>query len=112
MPRKERTAPERGPFQAVRANGVEGRAAVSGGQAPVLIAVLRESDGEVRLTLGVFRGEPALEIRRFEPVTAAKVLMPTRYGLAVAMHHLPELAEALPIAEAKAREMGLLGRAP
>jgi hypothetical protein len=75
----------------------------------IVVATLAKGDGEVRVTLDEYRGCQTIDVRLFEPFTAAKVPMATKRGITLALARLPELARALASAEAKARELGLIG---
>lgn len=75
---------------------------------PIHIAAIAKGEGEVRVTLDEFKGNLTIDVRLFEPFTAAQALMPTKRGLTLGLTKLPQLAAALAAAEAKARELGLL----
>lgn len=76
---------------------------------PILIVSIPRGDGEVRVTLDEYKGARTIDVRLFEPFTAAKVPMPTKKGLTLSVTRLPELARALADAEARARALGLIG---
>lgn len=78
---------------------------------PVTVAAIPKGDGEVRVTLDEFKGCLTIDVRLFEPFSAAQVQMPTRKGVTLGLGKLPDLARALADAEAKARELGLIGGA-
>ena len=63
--------------------------------AATVVATLANGDGEIRVSLDEFRGVRTIDIRLFEPFTPAKVPMPTRRGITLAIGRLPELARAL-----------------
>ena len=76
---------------------------------PIVIASIAKGDGEVRVTLDEFKGNLTIDVRLFEPFSMARAPMPTRKGVTLGLSKLPELARALAVAEARAREMGLIG---
>ena len=75
---------------------------------PIVVAVIPKGDAEVRVSLDEFKGHLTVDIRLFEPFTAAQVPMPTRKGVTIGLGKLPDLAAALADAETRARELGLI----
>jgi hypothetical protein len=108
MTRKEKPAPagnRNGPSQSSLGSGHEEDATFE----PITIAVLRKGDGEVRITLGQYKGRATVDLRFWDASTPGRAPIPTKRGLALGIHRLPELALAIAKAEEKARELGLVG---
>jgi hypothetical protein len=76
---------------------------------PIVIAEIAKGDAQVRIALDEFKGNRTVDVRVFEQFTAAKAYMPTKRGVTLGLAKLPELVRALQDAEAKARELGLIG---
>jgi hypothetical protein len=73
--------------------------------------IRKNSDDELRISLDEFKGHRLLDLRIFSAFTAAKVPMPTKKGVAIAVEKIPALIAALQAAEAKANELGWIGTA-
>jgi hypothetical protein len=67
----------------------------------------RRRNESVRVTLGEYEGHCLINVRVFCTGTDG-IDRPTPKGVAMGIRKLPELAQALVKAEAKARELGLL----
>jgi hypothetical protein len=67
----------------------------------------RRRNESVRVTLGEFEGHCLINVRVYCTGTDG-IDRPTPKGVAMGIRKLPELAQALVKAEAKARELGLL----
>jgi hypothetical protein len=82
--------------------------------APVIIAELDKNRRErVRIALDQWQGHNLIDIRVTAQFgEAADVWAPTKKGLSMNVNMLPALLAALAEAEAKARELGLLGGGP
>jgi len=79
---------------------------------PLAVASLPLGDkAEVRITLDSFRDKARVDIRTWADYQAGPVLTrgPTKKGVSLPIADLPSLALALGAAEAKARELGLIG---
>ena len=78
---------------------------------PVVIANLATNSREtVRVALDAYRGCELVDVRVCVELTASSgVQTPTAKGVSLAVSKLPELAAAFAAAEAKARELGLIG---
>jgi hypothetical protein len=78
---------------------------------PVVIAKFfknRRNNEAVHVTLSEFEGRALINVRVYA-TGADGIDRPTTKGIAMAVGKLPELAQALVKAEAKARELGLIG---
>ena len=75
---------------------------------PILIAEWRKNAREsVRVTLDQFNGIDLIAQRVFYEHAPGET-RPSRKGLSLSVKHLPQLLESLRLAEAKARELGLI----
>ena len=101
----------RGPSQDRLLGGNGGKNSQPSGhtQLPLTVASIAKGEAEVRVTLDEFKGHLTVDVRLFERFSAAAVMMPTKRGVTLGLAKLPDLACALADAEAKAREMGLIG---
>lgn len=79
-------------------------------QLPVTVAIIEKGNDQVRITLDRYMDAPTIDVRIFSPFTMAQVPMPTKRGVTLAIGRLPELVRALQGAEARAMELGLIGR--
>lgn len=79
---------------------------------PVLIATFwkNRAHDAVRVTLKTYEGHNLVDVRQFKPVEGG-THQPTTKGVAMSVQRLPELADAINKALAKARELGLIGAA-
>lgn len=77
----------------------------------VVIATLEKNSREtVRVALDRYRGCDLVDVRVCVELTASSgVQTPTAKGVSLAVCRLPALVAALTAAEAKARELGLIG---
>lgn len=78
---------------------------------PTVIAVLPKNRREsLRIALDQYQGSNLVDLRVVVELSETVGLAtPTRKGVALRVEMLPDLIEALGKAEAKARELGLLG---
>lgn len=78
---------------------------------PTVIAVLPKNRREsLRIALDQYQGSNLVDLRVVVELSETSGLAtPTRKGVALRVEMLPDLIEALGKAEAKARELGLLG---
>ncbi len=78
---------------------------------PTVIATFEKSaKTRVRLALDDYAGHQLVDLRIMALLTESSgVWTPTRKGVALDVALLPELSRAFQQAEAKAREMGLIG---
>ncbi len=78
---------------------------------PTVIAVLPKNRREsLRIALDQYQGANLVDLRVVVELSESSGLAtPTRKGVALRVEMLPALIEALGKAEAKARELGLLG---
>lgn len=78
---------------------------------PTVIAVLPKNRREsLRIALDQYQGSNLVDLRVVVELSESSGLAtPTRKGVALRVEMLPALIEALGKAEAKARELGLLG---
>ena len=78
---------------------------------PVVVALLAKNSREtVRVALDSYRGSALVDVRVCVELTATSgLLTPTGKGVSLAVAKLPELLAALTAAEAKVRELGLIG---
>jgi hypothetical protein len=76
----------------------------------VPVAVIQKNAREeIRVSLSEFKGTQFADVRIFaEFAGPSNVRGPTRQGVSIAIPRLPELANALLQAVAKARELGLI----
>lgn len=79
--------------------------------APTVIATLpKGAKTRVRLALDEYAGHQLVDLRIMALLTESSgVWTPTRKGVALDVALLPELSRAFRDAEARAREMGLIG---
>jgi hypothetical protein len=77
---------------------------------PIVIASLDKNRAEqLRVALDEFRGHRLLDLRvTVELTTSSGIQTPTKKGVSVGVHMIPELRLALAEAEAQARERGWL----
>lgn len=80
------------------------------------IATLPADGGEVRITIGAItrgkaEGARFVDVRHFDRITPARIMVPTRRGVALPVSQLAELIAALTQAQTRARELGLVGGA-
>lgn len=75
--------------------------------------VQKNAREEIRISLTEFKGSQFADVRVYSGFvgTADDVRGPTKAGIAISFNHLPDLVKLLQAAEAKAREMGLIGGA-
>ncbi|MES2343644.1 MAG: PC4/YdbC family ssDNA-binding protein [Pseudomonadota bacterium] len=66
---------------------------------------------DIRVTLTEFKGTRFADVRVYAGFlsTAEDVRGPTKAGVAISFERLPEFVRTLQAAEAKARELGLIG---
>lgn len=78
---------------------------------PIIVAEMRKNTRErVRVALDQWQGHDLLDIRVTTQLTeATDIWTPTKKGLSVNVALIPALRKALADAEAKARELGLVG---
>jgi len=79
----------------------------------VAVAVIpKTSREELRVSLTEFKGVRYCDLRIFAEFTGqSHARTPTKAGVTCSFEHLPALVKALQAAEAKARELGLIGGA-
>jgi len=78
---------------------------------PIVIATLEKNRRErVRVALDEFEGVKLIDLRvTVEMTTTSGLYSPTKKGLSLRVEQLPALVVALVAAEAKARELGMIG---
>jgi hypothetical protein len=109
---RERPAPAKcGPSPTSRrANSWESNNSAPSRQWPVVIGWIGTNGQErVRIALDSHRGVDFADVRICTPFTEATAPVPTAKGVAIDIALLPNLIAALAAAEAKARELGLIG---
>lgn len=77
---------------------------------PVMVAQFfkgRARRDIVRVTLGIYKNIPIVDVRQFSTGTDG-IVRPTKRGVAMAIRRLPELANAIEKAVREARSRGLL----
>jgi hypothetical protein len=78
---------------------------------PVVIGELQKNRRErLRIALDEWQGHRLVDLRiTTQLAESADVWSPTKKGVSINVAHLPALVRALTVAEAKARELGLIG---
>jgi hypothetical protein len=80
---------------------------------PVIVAQFFKNRRKeiVRVTLAEYEGHPLVDVRQFFTDEKDGRVRATRKGIAMAVRRLPDLADAINKAMAKARELGLIDEA-
>lgn len=78
---------------------------------PHVVSIIQKNAREsVRVALDSYRGHNLVDLRIFVPLTAhTDVLSPTPKGVSLNVALIPQLRDALAVAEIQARKLGWIG---